>query len=262
MRLSSSEQIVWFATAALLALLAGSFLFSLFDARTIGSAGVWDKPMKFQISLATHLATMGLVIRLLGDEWRHGAIVYAAVAACVAATTFEILYIMVQAARQQQSHFNLSTPFYHAMYVLMAAGAVVISVAAGVIGIVGWLDKGATISAPVRLAIALGLAGGALLTIIAGFAIGSRLSPLIGEPVQPLRQMPLFGWSLSQGDLRVPHFLATHMMQAVPLAGIVAARILPSALAAAAVAAFAIGWCALTYFTFQQAPAGKPLLTL
>jgi hypothetical protein len=27
-----------------------------------------------------------------------------------------------------------------------------------------------------------------------------------------------FGWSLTSGDLRVSHFLATHMMQAVPIA--------------------------------------------
>ena len=39
--------------------------------------------------------------------------------------------------------------------------------------------------------------------------------------------LPLFGWSRTGGDLRVPHFFATHVMQALPLLGLAADRLAP-----------------------------------
>ena len=71
--------------------------------------------------------------------------------------------------------------------------------------------------------------------------------------------MALTGWSLRVGDIRVSHFLATHMMQVVPLAGLAAARLLPGGARVAAVWVVAAAWSALVLVAYQQALAGRPL---
>ena len=65
--------------------------------------------------------------------------------------------------------------------------------------------------------------------------------------------LPIFGWSTTGGDLRVPHFSATHRLQVLPLVGWIADRSRRKAarrwvwlaLIAAALAVLATGWQAL-----------------
>jgi hypothetical protein len=64
------------------------------------------------------------------------------------------------------------------------------------------------------------------------------------------------------GDLRPAHFFATHMMQAVPLAGVLAARVMPGTAAIIAVLVFALLWSALVWITFQEALAGSPVTAI
>ena len=53
--------------------------------------------------------------------------------------------------------------------------------------------------------------------------------------------LPLVGWSTTGGDLRVPHFFATHLMQALPLTGWLADRLLPARARTLVWAAAALG---------------------
>jgi hypothetical protein len=232
------EALWWLTGSVLLVLLVLTVLVAIVDTRTIAEERVWEKPMKFQISLALHFATLALIVRGLSDEWRASSFLLAVAIVAVASTAFEIGYIMLQAGRQQASHFNLSTPFYAAMYVLMAMGAVFITGAAGAVGLIAALDGASRLSAVVRLAVALGLMGGAVLTMIVAFTMRGRLDRYIGATAAGAR-VPLTGWSLVGGDLRVPHFLATHLMQAVPLAGLVIERFAPGQLAMPLVCSFA-----------------------
>jgi hypothetical protein len=66
---------------------------------------------------------------------------------------------------------------------------------------------------------------------------------------------------MSVGDLRVPHFFATHMMQTIPLAGLVADRLFPTQAAIIVVWLATAAWTALTLWLFRQALSGVPLLT-
>ncbi|OYX15405.1 MAG: hypothetical protein B7Z15_00585 [Rhizobiales bacterium 32-66-8] len=229
------------------------------DVRLIGTEGVWVKPAKFALSLGLHFATLALITGLLGSAaQRSGGLSAVALATSVCAV-LELGYIAVQAGRQLPSHFHVVTPLYAGLYAAMAVGAVVIILAAGIVGEIALADSSAPINPPLRLAIGIGLIGGTLLTLITAFRLGGNGGHTIGLEAPGAARMPLTGWSLTVGDLRPPHFLATHMIQAIPLVGLVAARLLPEGMAIAAVLAVSAGWTGLTVLTFLTALAGRPL---
>ena len=148
------------------------------------------------------------------------------------------------------------------MYVLMAIGAVFITSAAAVVGAIAWFDSGASLGLATRTAVAVGLIGGTLLTLVIAFRLGGALNHHVGIEPAGAARFPFTGWSMSVGDLRVPHFFATHMMQAIPGAGLLADRLFPIQAAAVTVVLLAAAaWIALTLWLFQQALAGFPLLT-
>ena len=259
MRIGTAEMVLWTGTVVMLLILALCALFWSVDKRLLNEASLWAKPMKFAISLAIHMATLALIVAVMSDGARTGGLIAATAAACALASLGEITYIVVQAARGQASHFNMATPFTRGMYTAMAVGAVILTVAAAVIGLVAATDRQVEIAPALRHAIALGLVGGTILTLVTAFTIGGRLSPHVpAEPAGGAR-MALTGWSLRVGDLRVSHFLATHMMQVVPLAGLAAARLLPGGAGVAAVWLVAAAWSALVLLAYQQALAGRPL---
>ena len=251
---------LWWATAAgFVLILLVTLCVSAFDQRLIGDETVWAKPIKFQISLAVHFATLAAIAGLLGEPQRTGSFLFWIAVISVGSAVFEIAYILIQAARQQASHFNLSTPLYRTMYVLMAIGAVFITAAAAVVGTVAWFDSSARMGPATRSAIATGLIGGTLLTLVIAFRLGGALNHHVGVEPAGATRFPLTGWSMSVGDLRVPHFFATHMMQAIPAAGLVAGRVFSTRTAITVVWLFAAVWTALTLRLFQQALAGVPL---
>jgi hypothetical protein len=234
----------------------------LIDARTIDGVSVWSKPLKFQLSLAVHFATLALIVSGLSTSWQQSSSLWVAAVASVVATAFEITYIMAQAALEQHSHFNVGTPFHAGMYVLMAIGAVLILAAAGMTGLAAAIDAAATMRKPLRHSIALGLIGGTVLTLVVAFTMGSRMTHHVGVVPADARALPLTGWSLSVGDLRVPHFLATHLIQAAPLAGLLAQLLFAPTFALLAVWLFAAAWTALTLATYLQALAGLPFIVV
>ncbi|MDH8660866.1 hypothetical protein QIH25_28370, partial [Klebsiella pneumoniae] len=69
---------------------------------------VWAKPLKFEASLAIHFATLALSLSAVDLSAKWGKVLFAVAVSSVGATTFEMIYILIQAARQQASHFNLS----------------------------------------------------------------------------------------------------------------------------------------------------------
>lgn len=254
-----ADTLWWKLTIVLVVLFGLTLVAWAIDDRIINRESVWAKPLKFEASLAMHFATLALALGLVNQSsgWALGLSITAV--ASIAATAFEILYILVQAARQEPSHFNLSNGFYTTMYVMMAVGAVVITLAAGVVGVAVLLDPKPGASSALSFGFVLGLVGGALLTLVTAFRMGGALDHHNGSEIAGALRMPLTGWSLTVGDRRVPHFLATHMMQALPIAGALAGSLLAPPLAVAAVVLSAILWTILTLLAFAQANAGVPL---
>lgn len=256
---SGAQDWFWAATAGFgLAFILTTLLLAL-DRRRIAGEPVWLKPLKFALSLFIHFQTLALLTGGLSIELRQrGFLTATAIAACVAAA-FEILYIGFRAARQERSHFNVGTPVARLMYALMALGAVVLTLAAGILGAYIFLDPGFAGGAGLRWGSVLGLSLGTLMTFITAFAMGGALSHHVGQEAAGAPKMPVTGWSLTVGDRRPAHFVATHVMQVLPVAGLIFDQALPPPLATALVALLAGLSVLLTIWLFRQASQGRPL---
>lgn len=229
------------------------------DTRRLGGDGVWSKPFNFALSLSVHFGTFALIAHWLPRTMQEGTALRIAVLVSVAAGMFEFAYIAIQAARGRHSHFNTSTRIEAAMSVLMGLGAVFVLAPAVVIGIDAAIGPLPGWASSVRTGVAAGLLGGTALTILTGARMGAVTSHFAGVPPATSRKMRLTGWSLDGADLRPPHFLAAHMMQGVPIAGLCASLLLPHRAALISVVLFGFGWVVLTLKASASASAGRAL---
>ena len=254
------------AAALMLAALAVPTVAALvLDDRTIYEASVWEKPLKFELSLIIHLATLALIVRLVAPAQRAGRFVRIFAIAAALSALGEVLYILLQAARGRASHFNSETLVESAMYSLMGLGALILVACAFAYGVMVAVAPRDGIGRGLKLGAVIGLTLGASLTLMIAGLMSTGMVDGPGHWVGGIRSdaqsLPLFGWSTTGGDLRVPHFFATHLMQALPLVGLVADRMAPKIARRLVVLAAAIGLAVVTG-VFLQALSGQPLLAL
>lgn len=245
-----------------LALLPPSLVALAIDERTLHGATVWAKPIKFQLSLAMAMATLVLLLPLIPAERRDGRTVRWAAGAVALASTLEVLYITLQAARGTASHYADGSDLERALYSLMGVGAFTIVAGCFVIGVVILRSPAGRHGAGLRLGAGIGLTLGAVTTLITAFVLGSGVDgpgPWVGGSRSAADGLPLVGWSTTGGDLRVPHFFATHLMQALPVVGLLADRWRPASARSAVVVA-AVAGTAVVVATFLQAMAGRAFL--
>jgi hypothetical protein len=214
------------------------------DDRLFEGDNVWLKPLKFHIALVVYTGTLTLYAMLLPEgsftsrRWR---LYIAVVTFCIVA---ELLWIGAAAALGTASHFN-QTGLWATIYGLMGLAAVTLTSLSLAMGIVFWRHR----ADPLMLSVAVGLILTFLLTVPIAGTMSSGTGHLVGTPVTGAR-FPLMGWSLEVGDLRLPHFLATHALHAVPLAGLTGSR--------RAVWATGAGFTALVLWCFARALMGLP----
>ena len=152
--MSPAETIYWAVAITMLGAFMITLALWLDDSRTIdGIASVWTKPLKFELSLAIHAATLALVLSGLSDAYRAGTAMLLIASLFLCACVLEMGYIISQAAKAQHSHFNVSTPFYPAMYSMMALAAIVIIGAAAAVGVATGLDTDTRMGLPLRVGI-------------------------------------------------------------------------------------------------------------
>jgi hypothetical protein len=232
------------------------------DERLLEGVSVWSKPLKFQVSILILVGTLLLLLPLVRADVLAGRLARASAMVVAVSATFEIAYIVIQAARGRASHFNTSTPIETTLYQLMGIGAVSMVVAAFIFG---WLilrhGRPGT-GQGLRLGAAWGLMLGAVLTLITAGVLSSGFDGpghWVGGVKTDADGLILLGWSRSGGDLRVPHFFATHIMQALPLLGLTLDRLRPD-LARIGIGAGAIASLLVVAATFAQALSGKPFI--
>jgi hypothetical protein len=168
---------IWWGTAVTLLLLIVPTLTALvLDRRSLDGDRVWAKPLKFEFSLAIHFATLAWLAANLPPAIVNDWPFYDAVLISVAATAFEIVYICIQAARQQRSHFNIGTPLLKLLYGLMAIGAMIITAAAGLVGVLLLLCETPSVGSGIKMGGGVGLMAGAFLTFITAFRMGGAMT--------------------------------------------------------------------------------------
>ena len=249
---------LWWWTAVAIALLMIPTLVALIiDRRTIDGDRVWAKPLKFELSLAVHFATLALLASFLPASVAYGGPLRDAAVVATIATAFEIFYIGIQAARGRRSHFNVETTLSAMLYGLMAFGASIITAAAALVGTLLLVCDTPSIGAGLKIGSSAGLIGGTVLTLITAFRMGGTMSRFVRPERSGAARMPVTGWSLTVPDRRIPHFFATHMMQLMPVAGLVVdALFLPVAVSVFLVLLCAGGYAFVTLRIFQRVNRG------
>jgi hypothetical protein len=253
-----------YITATLLVVCAIAYLF---DTRTVNDINVWTKPNKFNTSFLMQLITVLWLWQLVEPAKRATKFAVSLMATLAISGLIEIFYIAFQSARGRASHFNNQTAWEAFTYTFIMGGAAVVLVVTT--SIVGWqIWRHATANARQNKGLywgaALGLFLGGIATLITASALasGQIAGPRhwVGGVRTDLGGLPILGWSTTGGDLRVPHFFATHLMQALPIAGLLADRVLPTK-ATLLVWLASITGLAVVVLTFLQAVGGHSFHT-
>ncbi len=259
--IAASVRTTAIATAgALLAFAPATVAAHLTDDRLLNGASLWLKPLHFELSLAIQSITLAVLIPLLSRSWQESRTVRWTVSAASLAAILELFYIVLQAARGRASHFNDATPLESALYAVMGIGSLTIVAGAAVVGYALWRSPQAGARSQLRTGAVLGLILGTATTVVLAGYMSALPGHLVGGPQTDAFGLPFLGWATRGGDLRVPHFFATHAMQALPIAGLAADRLglkgpwlMPVATAAYFVGVFGL---------FGQALMGLPLISL
>ena len=247
------DPVLWGAALLFAAMAAPTLGALTLDARTHLGAPIWIKPLKFQASIAVYLGTLAWLSALMPERVREARWWRAFTLAVVGAFLYEIVWIGAAAALGGASHFNVGTPLWSALYTMAGVLAVFGTSAAAV---VAWHVGGGS---PGRRAVSLGLWITFALTVLTAGTLSGMGGHEVGGDGLDLGG-GLLGWSRDGGDLRAPHFLATHAMQIVPVAGLAAAWLLPRR-GTAAIWAVAALHAAFTLGVFAEALAGRPFLS-
>jgi hypothetical protein len=229
------------------------------DPRLFAGENVWMKPIKFQIGLGLYLLTLAVFARWLPPGTMRTRAYRVFAGSVVLAIFAELAWIGGAAMYGTASHFNVSTPAMMQLYGLMGFFAVVLTAASLVYGVAIWRNRATGLPPALHLAIALGLVLTFLLTVPVAGTMSSLPGHHVGTPVTGA-SLPFFGWSREVGDLRLPHFFATHAMHVLPAVGWVAAHLLAPQAAVRAVWLAALAFVAFVLAVFALALAGLPLV--
>ncbi|WP_340556696.1 hypothetical protein [Streptomyces sp. GSL17-111] len=199
---------------------------TVLDDRVLSGAAIWLKPLKFSLSFAVYALTLAWMLSLLTRHRRAGW--WAGTVVAVAGAV-EMVLITTQVVRGKGSHFNVATPLDSRLFALM--GLTIVLLWTGTLVVALLLFRTRTLDAATAWAVRLG----AVVSLL-GLAVGGLM--LLPTPEQRAADrrgvtetigahsvgvpdggpaMPLTGWSTTGGDLRIPHFVGMHALQALPL---------------------------------------------
>jgi hypothetical protein len=232
-RLKHTKSLFWLAMVCVVIAIALVPLWIL-DSRTLLGVSVWEKPIKFFISVAIFSFTYSWLSSFLtrGGRWIKLTGLVIAVSLAV-----EIVIILAMASIGDTSHFNMSSPTSIAIWSIMAT---FISIVLFSTIFISWLilfQKQQEFN--LKLALALGslnTAVGMGLAYLMTWPTATQLADYQGiagahsvgvEDGGP--GLPFLGWSTVAGDLRVGHFFGLHSIQVAALL-LAASLLLPIAL--------------------------------
>ena len=190
----------------------------ILDSRELLGVSVWEKPIKFYISVAIFSFTYSWLSSFLtrGGRWVKLTGLVIAVSLAV-----EIVIILAMASIGETSHFNVSTPTAIAIWSIMASFISIVLFSTIFISLMILFQKQQEFN--LKLALALGsinTAVGMGLAYLMTWPTATQLANYQGiagahavgvEDGGP--GLPFLGWSTVAGDLRVGHFFGLHSIQ-------------------------------------------------
>jgi hypothetical protein len=215
-RLKHTKSLFWLAVICVVVAVALIPLWIL-DSRELLGVSVWEKPIKFYISVAIFSFTYSWLSSFLtrGGRWVKLTGFIIAVSLAV-----EIVIILAMASIGETSHFNVSTPTAIAIWSLMATFISIVLFSTIFISLMILFQKQefnlklALALGSINTAVGMGLAylmtwpTAAQLANYQGIAGAHAVGVSDGGP-----GLPFLGWSTVAGDLRVGHFFGLHSIQ-------------------------------------------------
>lgn len=249
------------ATAVvMLAMVPPTLMALALDLRTLNGVNVWIKPLKFEISIAVYVATLAWFMSFLpAQEQGARRLRLWAVAAAIVAVV-EMIWIGGAAYFGIASHFNRDNAFMAAVYPVMGAMAITLTLPSLAMGRAFLRHRAASDNPAFHLSLGLGLILNCVLTILVAGYMSSQTGHAVGGAMSDANGLKLMGWSRDGGDLRVAHFFATHAMHFIPAFGWVAAKLLPLGQARRAIWTFSAAFAVFIGLVLGQAILGKPFL--
>ena len=241
-------------TAALHAVVAVACIVALcFDLPPITGVHPALKPLKFAVSIALLLGSLAYVLSLMTSYRPAGQMLAWVISLTM---VIEMAVILAQALRGTSSHYNLRSGLDASLWNLMALAILVATVALVAFALVATLAslRGSPL-------IAFALRAGmwlVLLAVVSGAAMAGRRAHTVGAP-DGGGGMHLTNWSTTHGDLRIPHFIALHGLQALPaIAAVLLLLPFGPRIRWAVLIAATVGWAAIGIHALVRAFAGRP----
>lgn len=199
----------------------------LVDSRIIAGAPAWLKPFKFAVSTAIYSFTLAWIFTYL-SEWPRVRRVVGWTTAIV--FVMEVAIIDFQAWRGTTSHFNVSTPLNATLFFIMGGAILLQTFVSMAVAVTLWRHRFAdrALGWALRFGVTLTILGaltGPLMTrpTAAQLAEARAGAPMMTSGAHSVGGpdggpgLPVTGWSREHGDLRVPHFIGLHAIQALAL---------------------------------------------
>jgi hypothetical protein len=214
--------------ALMLVAACASLVGMLVDPRMVTGAPAWLKPFKFAASTAIYSLTLAWIFGSLSDWPRVRRIVGWTTAIVF---VLEVAIIDAQAWRGTTSHFNVSTTLDAVLFGVMGGAILLQTLVSVAVAVALWRQRFTDrplLGWALRLGMTLTIVGaftGPLMTRptaaqLAEARAGGRM-PIAGAHSVGGSDggpgMPVTGWSREHGDLRVPHFIGLHAVQALAL---------------------------------------------
>lgn len=209
-------------------LCAISLLGLLFDDRTLVNAPIWLKPFKFSVSIGMYALTLAWLLthvrRGRRAGWWFGTLFAAGIGLDFVLLVWQII------VRGRTLHFNQSTPMDAAINNVVAGGAYTAWLMTAAVAVLLLFQR-----IPDR-ALRSALRWGSGLAVLGMYVATLMFSPTPAQQAVLEANgkystfgahsvgiedggpgLPITGWSTVGGDLRIPHFIGIHGLQALPL---------------------------------------------
>lgn len=220
-RIRWHRPLLWLA-ALMAALTVFALVARFVDPREVTGLNAWDKPLKFAVSTVIYAVTWSW---LIGQMQRSRRLASAMGTAIAVLLVIELAVIVGAAAAGITSHFNVSTPLSTTLWSLMAVSISLLWVATLVACVILFRNA---LGDRARTA---AIRGGAVISLL-GLGLGYLMTSPTAAQLADFRGiagahtvgladggpgLPVLGWSTVAGDLRIPHFVGMHALQAIPI---------------------------------------------